>query len=316
MLLDAAGYTLFSLGRLLEATQPMRSGLEARIELEDWENAANSALNLSQLALTLGNVSEAIQVAEVSIVLADRSCAPFLQLATQCALANALHQANRWEESDLLFRRAEAIQSGRGGNYPRLSSLHGYLFCDLLLSQAEPEDGSSLEGTGEALCSAYRELCGEVRERAEYALEISQRNHTLRDIALNHLSLARAYLGLALTEPDQHPNLQIATDLMDGAVDGLRHAGVQSEIPRSLLPRSEPPAASWRPRRRRRRPPRGPGTRRARLHAPLRGRRPPGVDPPPPRHRRPRRRAPPPRSSSNPGPGMRLRPPRAGSPVA
>ena len=71
--LNEAGFDLRALGRLAEATEPMQAGLEAAIAQEDWKNAAIRAGNLSELALTAGDLPAAIRYAEQSVELADRS---------------------------------------------------------------------------------------------------------------------------------------------------------------------------------------------------------------------------------------------------
>jgi len=57
---SAAAFCLRALGRLTEAVSPMQTGLEMRISLEDWTNAAIRASNLSELTLTLGEVGRAV----------------------------------------------------------------------------------------------------------------------------------------------------------------------------------------------------------------------------------------------------------------
>ena len=52
-LLCEAATRLRALGRLTEALQPMRAGLEMAVQQKDWENAAIYASNLSELELTL-----------------------------------------------------------------------------------------------------------------------------------------------------------------------------------------------------------------------------------------------------------------------
>ena len=47
---------LRALGRLAEAAQPMQAALDTTITLQDWNNAARYAGNLSELLLTLGDV--------------------------------------------------------------------------------------------------------------------------------------------------------------------------------------------------------------------------------------------------------------------
>jgi hypothetical protein len=59
-LLNVAAFNLRALGRLTEALEPMRAGLEMRTRQEDRRNAALSASNLSELELTLGEVAGAV----------------------------------------------------------------------------------------------------------------------------------------------------------------------------------------------------------------------------------------------------------------
>ena len=59
-------------------------------------------------------------------------------------------------------------------NYPLLYSMQGYQYCDLLLAEGEVED---------------------VLRRGADALEVSSRNRWLLDIALDHVSLGRAYMA-------------------------------------------------------------------------------------------------------------------------
>ncbi len=57
MLLNEAGFVLRALGRLPEAVQPMRAGLDAYVVEKNWQYAARCAGNLSGLTLTLGEVA-------------------------------------------------------------------------------------------------------------------------------------------------------------------------------------------------------------------------------------------------------------------
>ncbi|HSL82646.1 MAG TPA: tetratricopeptide repeat protein, partial [Thermoanaerobaculia bacterium] len=110
-LLNTAGFHLRALGRLPEAVQPMQAALDARIAQENWEGAAISAGNLSELSLTLGDVVGAIETGEESVEVANRSGDAFKRLAKGSGLAYALLHAGRWEECEALFREAEAIQA-------------------------------------------------------------------------------------------------------------------------------------------------------------------------------------------------------------
>jgi tetratricopeptide (TPR) repeat protein len=232
-LLNEAGFALRALGRLPEAIEPIEAGLALSKRHEDWPNAAIDASNLSELRLALGEVEGAARSAVESVELADRSEDPFQRMSKRATHADALHQAGRWEESAAAFGEAEGIQAERQLNYPRLYSLWGHWYCDLLLGKAEPGDGSGLDGVQAA---AYREASFEVEDRARYAFEIAIENRWLLEIALDHLSLGRAHLGIALTSAA--PDFAAAREHLSRAVTGLRQAGDEMYIPRGLLARA------------------------------------------------------------------------------
>src|ERR1700681_3716812 len=104
-------------------------------------------------------------------------------------------KAGRWEESAAAFRVAEAMQAEFQPGHPRLYSLQGFDYCDLLMGRAEPEDGSGQAGLGSR---------PEEAERGRQTLEYEKQGwYGLLDIALDHLSLGRAHLGLALAAPGE-----------------------------------------------------------------------------------------------------------------
>lgn len=209
-LLNQAAFRLRALGRLGEAVAPMQAGLELRGEQEKWANAARIASNLSELQLALGDVAAAVKAAEVCVDHADRSGDDFRRMANRTALAAARHQAGVLEAATALFEEAEQMQAKRQPDYPRLYSLQGYEYCDLLLTQGQAEA---------------------VQERARQTLEWALANRaSLLAIALDHLSLGRA--ASALGDRDE------ARRLLNQAVDGLREAGHLEFIPRGLLARA------------------------------------------------------------------------------
>jgi len=247
-ILSAAAFFLRALGRLAEAVQPMQAGLKRAIDLKDWENSSIFASNLSELTLTLGEVGRAVAYGEQSVALADRSGDAPQRMINRTTLAYALHQADRWEESAEAFRTAEAMRAEQRPEYPRLYSLPGYRYCDLLLSRLEPEDGAGLGGLAAAPEEArrFRQVCREVRERAGQTLEHEREGwYSLLDIALDHLSLGRAHLGLALTAPvpaapgeEAEADFAQAAEHLDRAVEGLRQAAQELYLPWGLLARA------------------------------------------------------------------------------
>ncbi|NQT19989.1 MAG: HNH endonuclease, partial [Planctomycetes bacterium] len=215
--LNEAGSGLQALGRLAETVQPFEAALQAAIAQEQWTSAAIRAGNLSDLFLHLGNVARAREYAEQSVKFADESVDAFQRSSKRTALADALHQAGRLVEAEVVFREAEAIQKETQPEYPLLYSLVGFQYCDLILA---------------------RGACREVQQRAAQTLEWAEKGRlSLLTIALDHLTLGRALL-LAILE-EGTGDLGEAAAHLEQAVDGLREAGVQDCLARGLLARAE-----------------------------------------------------------------------------
>ena len=212
--LSWAGAYLRALGRLREAQQPMRASEDMSVKQEDWKGAAQDASNLSELQLTLGEVQSAVASAELSVFHADRSEDLFQRMINRTTHADALHQYGELDAALALFQEAEELQRQYEPEYPRLYSLRGFHYCDLLLAMGESQ---------------------QVMERAKYALDLSKKflgkGLALLDIALDHVSLGRAHL--------QQQQIDLAQQHLDQAVDDLRKAGQQDDLPLGLLARAE-----------------------------------------------------------------------------
>lgn len=255
LLLNQAAFRMRALGRLSEALQPMRSGLAVAIALEDWENAAVAAGNLSELELTLGDVGSAVVDAEQAMAHADRSGTAFVRLYHRTTLADARHQAGHCNEATALFRQAEEMQAESQPQYPLLYSFQGFKYCDLLLSQPERIAWHDVISGRDV---AYRHSVtkpddtvhfSEVENRAVQTLMWAEdRRASILAIALDHLTLGRALLYRSVmqaralatrsalgTERMIEPATQ---DHMDAAVNGLRRAGTTHHLPRGLLSRA------------------------------------------------------------------------------
>lgn len=215
-ILNQVGFYLRALGRLADAVQPMQASLDSRISKQHWTGAAVSAGNLSELYLTMGNVTRAITCAEQSVELADRSANEFYRILNRTTLANVLHQVGRLSEAEVAFRAAEEMQKEHQPTFPLLYSMQGYTYCDLLLSQGDYED---------------------VLRRVTKLFEWRQPEDSLLDLALENLSLGRARLLQAQRDPNR-PIIQSLNDF-NRAVDGLRESGQQDHLPQGLLARAE-----------------------------------------------------------------------------
>lgn len=216
--LGIAGFDLRALGRLSEAAQPMEAARKIRSELKDWQNAAIASSNLSQLYLTMGDISKAIEYAQESVKHADRSGDMFNRMTVRTALADALQQAGRISEAEDFFIEAEMMQKKWQPEFPLLYSLQGYLYCDLLLSQGK-----------------YREVQERATQTQEWMMQDS--DAYLLTLALEGLSMGRACLNQAQKEVKR--NFTQSAKHLNEAVDGLRKAGQQDYLPRGLLARVE-----------------------------------------------------------------------------
>jgi tetratricopeptide (TPR) repeat protein len=214
-LLGLAGYALRALGRLQEASQLTGVGLQMDIASEDWVNSAIGAGNLSELYQTIGDLPQALILAQQGVELAGRSDDWRPRLTSRAKLAHALHEVGRNAEASAGFREAEEIQKKHQPEYPILYSLPGYLFCELLFEQEREE---------------------EIKERALRTLEWATAHSVLLDIALNYLSLGRALLPKA--HKADKGNTSAAAEFLQLAVDGLRQSGAMHHLPRGLLARA------------------------------------------------------------------------------
>jgi tetratricopeptide (TPR) repeat protein len=215
-ILNGVGYTLQALGRLVEAEQPMVAALNTCILRKSWTTAAVAASNLSVLHLTLGNLRLALTYGQQSVDLADKGGDVFNQLDHRTVLADALSKAGQFLEAETYFRDALERQKRYQSQFPLLYSMAGFRYCMLLLHQGKYQ---------------------EVQSCAAQTLELAKLYLPLLEIALDYLSLGHAYLLQS-----QHKAIGDylrATDYLNRAVDGLRHAGSLDELPRGLLARSE-----------------------------------------------------------------------------
>jgi tetratricopeptide (TPR) repeat protein len=228
IVLRLAGFRLRALGRLREALDPMQASVDVCANQQKWKNAAVNASNLSELHLTLGDVTEACCSGQRSVGYAEQSGDIYQRMARRTTHADALHQAGEADAALTQFQNAEQLQQEHQMEYPRLYGLAGFRYCDVLLAQG---------GVAEVL------------ERANYALQIVLNgSRNLLDIALNRLTLGRAYLvGVREvgdqplengTDLDRDSLLQRAAQCLDQAVAGLRSAGQQDYLPRGLLARA------------------------------------------------------------------------------
>ncbi|MGB7061802.1 MAG: toll/interleukin-1 receptor domain-containing protein [Candidatus Zixiibacteriota bacterium] len=218
-ILNWAGSALRAVGRLSEAAQPMKAALEIQSKNEDWSNSAIAASNLSELYLTLGDVASAQKYGAQCVTFADRSGDGFEMESRRTTQADALHQAAKNKAAEKLFFEAENMQKKRQPESLYLYSLWGFRFCDLLLSTGKYQ---------------------EVLERARTTIKWVR---NLLSIALDKLTIGKALMLQAVDESSSFSEALVlslgeAENYLNQAVDGLREAGTQHNLPWGLLARA------------------------------------------------------------------------------
>jgi hypothetical protein len=212
LLLDQAGEALHALGRLAEAWHPMHMLLQESVAKEDLRGAVKSAITISELSLTTGDLQSAEKYARESIAYADRRSSPFHREVARSTLAEILHQAGKLEEAGLLFSDAESIKMQRRPERPQLASMQGYAYCELLLSQ---------------------ERLADVEARARRIVEWARIDDSLLAEALGHLALARVRRLSAAAGGPAH--LSSAEKEIRDALSVLRRAGAEFRLPYALV---------------------------------------------------------------------------------
>jgi tetratricopeptide (TPR) repeat protein len=193
-------------------------------EARSWANAARETINLSETELLVGDVAGATVTAEKAVAYADRSGDRGQMLYTRANQAYALHAAGKLEKAGGLFIDAERGQQELSPDSPLLTSVRGFRYCDLLLSQGQP---------------------AAARNRAAQTFEWVRPKNWVLDIALDTLTLGRAHLALALetaarglSADNAHADVRVAAARLDEALEGLGASGQNHHVPRGLLARA------------------------------------------------------------------------------
>ncbi len=231
-LLNEAGQRLRSLGRLVEALDPIQAGLEMEVRRRDWTEAARRATNLSEVLLAVGDIERALESSSACTEFSDRGEDVTLRSALRTTRADILHQAGRLDEAAILFADAERIQRLWNPAFPILYSLWGFRFCEFLLGDVERK--ASQKGITENSTGILK-VVREVELRAAQTLGWVVPQNWLLDVALDHLTLGRAALYQSIlldTDP------ATAKPEIESALDGLRRAGILDYLPKALLTRS------------------------------------------------------------------------------
>jgi len=215
MVLYWVGGRLRALGRLEESSYPLRIAADIYINQKNFKEAAKVINDLSIISMILGNVFQAISYAIQSVDFADQSGDSFIRQVMRAVLADTLHQASKVTDAERIFKEVEGMQKERRPQYPYLYSIRGFRYCDLLQSQGKYQD---------------------VINRSFKVIELAIRNKFILEIALDKLSLGRAFMLQA--EVQVTNDFIQAEKYLNQAVEGLLKAGYQDFLVRGYLARA------------------------------------------------------------------------------
>lgn len=243
-LLNMAAFRLRPLGRLNEAVESWETGLKIVLKQKTLERdfeakklIANIKANLSEVNLTLGELTQAIKDAKQSVSYADDSDDAYSKMNTRTIYADALHQTGCRDEAKILFLAAETIQVEHQPKNPRLLSLAGFRYCDFILADVERAAWQTLlKCIDSQAMSSHLEVLHAVSQHMTQILDWAKKNKntSLLSKALNHLTLGCSGLYQAILSQSK-PSIQSE---IAAAVDGFLRANTLHILPLGLLARA------------------------------------------------------------------------------
>jgi hypothetical protein len=240
-LLGEAASRLRAIGRLTEALQPMRAGLEMAVRQQDWKNAAILASNLSELKVTLGLLTQAAADAGQSVTYADLSGNSFQQVVNRATAGDRLHQSGQRAEAGALFAEAEQMAKLRPPEFKMLCALQGFRYCEWLVARTEQSAWLAVLCAGRFQIARFPSdidppatAWSEIEKLATTTIQYGKSFYSLLSAAFDHLTLVRVNLYRAILA---HPLPQPSLDLPDvaAAVNGLRASGRLDYLPMGLF---------------------------------------------------------------------------------
>lgn len=214
-LLSDEAYALKSQGRLEDALEPQSRVHQRTREAGDWNNFCRSCENLVSLLTPLGRWAEAEGVSREAVSVANSiedKEERWQRTTTALAyLGHTLHGRGYLKQAATAYKLAEIVQA-EAHHHPKLYSIYGYNYAQLMLEQACQETG-------------WREVLAHRHTSLDIAVKL---NHALSQ-ALDHgaIGLARAALG--------EPDTVLALDL---AVTTMQRAGTIIHLPAMHLARA------------------------------------------------------------------------------
>ncbi|WP_338844511.1 metallophosphoesterase [Massilia sp. W12] len=213
-LFSEAATRLRALGRLPETLPLMEANLTMRVQQKNWQNAANTASNLSQTQALLGHLPTALTSARQALDYAEQSQDAFMKMVNCSNLAWHSFLSGDSASAVRLMQEAERLQVEMQPAYPLLFSVRGFQYCEILLAQ--------------------QSSAAEVAKRAQQTLAWEE--DRLLDQGQDHHTLAKCQLLLArAAQPDAAASLSAALAHSQAALRLIRQSNKSDYIPPALL---------------------------------------------------------------------------------
>lgn len=228
------GLDLRAKGDLESAIKWVQKALDADLAVADHANASRSADILSHTYLLRGSLDMSVAYAEKALESAAKveservSC--YLSVISRANLANALHHQGKSDEALEHFERAERENAVVDRDHPRLRSVQGFRYCELLCHLGRYEE--AIERARDAL---DRDRCEGLVPPSEARFRNKlQTEGAVLPAALDHLTLATIHLARVEMNP-MGADLETARSHVERAVRDLGRSGHRHEIPRGQL---------------------------------------------------------------------------------
>ena len=214
-LLSDEAFALKSQGRLEDALEPQSIVHQRTREAGDWCNFCRSCENLVSMLTPLGRWAEAEAVSREAVSVAnsieDKEERWQRTTAALAYLGFTLHGRGYLKQASTAYALAEIVQA-EAHHHPKLYSIYGYNYAQLLLEQTSQETG-------------WREVLARRHTSLDIAVKL---NHSLSQaLDLGTIGLARAALG--------EPDTVLALDL---AMTTMQQAGTIIHLPAMHLARA------------------------------------------------------------------------------
>lgn len=235
-ILRQVAFSLRSVGRLKDA-ESVSTLAFAKWERADLGGNIMAAAIISEVKLILGKTREAEEYGWKAVSL-SRDEIDERKVSSRCSLATALHQSNKIREAFRLFEEAEQIEKIASPKTPKLRSLQGFDYHELLLGAVECGAWRAWLRLTETSAKELKSRSQFVRQRATETLRYAiERGIGILSVEINRLTLERVALYDALLASKGISSTNASSNITS-VTNGLKRAGQQRFVVSALLTRA------------------------------------------------------------------------------